>query len=100
MLLYNITLIAEDQVATACLQWLKNAHVPAIRTLPSFISHQLFQLVDSPNEGQTYCLQFLLRDKEAYHQEVESLSASLLQELQQQYPNQVFYFSSLMVHLD
>lgn len=59
MLLYNITTIIEDKSASEWLSWTKDVYIPNVMSTEKYISNRILKVVDSPNEGVTYCLQFI-----------------------------------------
>ena len=64
MLLYNVTLIIEEVSAAAWLQWMQEKHVPEVMATGLFVSNRLLKVVDSPNEGVTYCAQYVVQSIE------------------------------------
>jgi len=58
MIVYNDTYIIEDSTAPAWLKYMTETHIPAIMATGCFTSHKLLTVIDSPNEGVTYCVQF------------------------------------------
>lgn len=66
MLVYNETFIIDDTLEQEWLQWIKNNHIPAVLGTGAFDSYKLLFIMDSPNEGVTYCLQFHTDTVERY----------------------------------
>lgn len=77
MIIYNETFILEDTVEQEWLAWIKEVQVPAIMGTGCFASHQILTIMDSPNEGITYCVQFM---------------ADTLEEFQKYYREHLFQF--------
>jgi hypothetical protein len=59
MLLYNVTLIIEEDIAAEWLKWMKEIHIPEVMETGKFVSNRLLKVLDSPNEGVTYCAQYV-----------------------------------------
>jgi len=80
MLIYNETFIIDDAIETDWLQYIKNTHIPAILATGAFDSHKVLNVLDSPNEGVTYCLQFqtdkVERYSDFYYKHVEEIHAN------------------------
>lgn len=58
MLIYNETFIVDDTIVDEWLNWIKTNHIPAILGTGLFDGYKAYTVLDSPNEGITYCLQF------------------------------------------
>eukprot|EP01133_Synstelium_polycarpum_P003374 gene3374-3834_t len=79
MLLYNVTLIVEDASAQEWLEWMKTVHIPKVMATGRFVSNRLLAVLDSPNEGQTFCSQYVVESMEHYLN-YQQLDAPALQE--------------------
>ena len=58
MIVYNDTVILDDTVEQEWMDWMKNVHIPRVMETGYFSSYRLLTIVDSPNDGITYCVQF------------------------------------------
>ncbi len=96
MLLFNVTVIVEEASATEWLEWMKEIHLPQLMQAETFVSHRILRIVDSPNEGVSYCVQFIAED-EAKHQSFLDLhEQQFTAEIYAKYPNKLVIFSTLM----
>jgi hypothetical protein len=96
MLLYNVTVIVEEAAAVNWLAWMRETHIPNLMETDCFVSYRLLKIVDSPNEGASYCVQFIAED-EAKHQTFLNLhEQQFTAEMYSQYPNKLVTFSTLM----
>lgn len=79
MLIYNETFIVDDAIVDEWLAWIKNNHIPSILGTSAFDSYKLYTILDSPNEGITYCLQFhtdtVERYSDFYYKHMEGIHA-------------------------
>jgi hypothetical protein len=66
MLIYNETFIIDDTMNDEWLAWIKNNHIPAVLATGAFDGYKMYTILDSPNEGITYCLQFTTDTVERY----------------------------------
>ncbi len=96
MYLYNVTLILEDAAAQEWLQWMQEAHIPQVMATGMFVSNRLLKVVDSPNEGVTYCAQYVVDNLENYNQYQEVFAPALQAELNERYKNRFVAYRSLM----
>ncbi|QNN41284.1 DUF4286 family protein [Pedobacter roseus] len=96
MFLYNVTLILEDAAAEEWLQWMQDVHIPEVMATGMFVSNRLLKVVDSPNEGVTYCAQYVAETLEQYNKYQEEFAPALQAELNEKYKNRFVAYRSLM----
>src|SRR5690606_1133970 len=97
MYLYNVTIIVENDIRDAVKRMLR-AQVAGKQTPDGSLA--LLELLDSPHEGVTYCLQLRCSDQAAIAAfQAQGLTA-LQGELNEQYPGQVVFFDSMMKYLN
>ena len=100
MLLYNVTLIVDESIAEDWLLWMQEEHIPKVMATGKFVSNRLLKVVDSPNEGVTYCAQYVAENIGEY-QEYQNVYAPALQhELNEKFKEQFVAFRTLMEYLD
>jgi hypothetical protein len=100
MVIYNITFIVEESISTNWLQWMKDVFIPTTMGYGLFNSHRILKVVDSPNEGETFCLQYEVDNLSAYEDYQNQHAASLHQLLKSEFGNQQVNFTSIMQTLD
>ncbi len=66
MLVYNETFIVDETIIDEWLIWLKTNHIAAIMATGVFDSYKILTVLDSPNEGVTYCFQYHTDTVERY----------------------------------
>jgi len=96
MLLYNVTVIIEDAAAEEWLQWMQETHIPAVMATGKFVSNRLLKVLDSPNEGVTYCTQYVAENLTAYEDYQQNFGPALQAELQSKFENRFVAFRTLM----
>lgn len=94
MYLYNISIIIEPSAHTQVITWIENLlHQQDNENL------HFLQMLDSPHEGHTYCLQLIVQEE----QEIEIFKSLTLATLQQfianEHADQAFIFDSTMKYL-
>lgn len=96
MLLFNVTVIIEEASAPEWLTWMQEDHISRLMEKDCFVSYRLLKIVDSPNEGVSYCVQFIA-ENEAKHQTFLDLhEQQFTAEMYTKYPNKLVTFSTLM----
>jgi hypothetical protein len=96
MLLYNVTIIIEDDSAAEWLKWMHETHIPAVMETGKFVSNRLLKVLDSPNEGTTYCIQYVAENMETYEEYQRNDAPALQAELQAKFANRHVAFRTLM----
>ena len=89
MLIFNETFIIDDTIATEWLSWIKSDHIPAVLNTGDFDSYKLFTILDSPNEGITYCLQFntdkIERYSDFFYKHMDGIHAAHNQQFEERF---------------
>lgn len=100
MIVFNDTIIVEESVHQNWLQWMKEVHIPAVMATGYFKSYQILNVIDSPNEGVTYCVQYMAENlndfTEFYKQHLHRLQAVHAKTFE----NQFVIFNTLMQTVD
>lgn len=96
MLLFNVTVIIEEASATEWLEWMKATHIPQLMEKDCFVSHRFLKIVDSPNEGLSYCVQFIAEDAAKHQTFLDLYEQEFTAEMYIKYPNKLVTFSTLM----
>ena len=99
MLLYNVTLIVEDASTEAWLQWMQEDHIPKVMDTGLFVSNRLLKVIDSPNEGVTYCSQYVAQSMEDYQTYQEIYAPALQDELNSLFKDKFVSFRTLMEYI-
>ncbi len=66
MILYNVTVILETDVENDWLAWMRTEHIPEVMASGCFSASRMLKVLDSPNEGVTYCMQYIADTMEQY----------------------------------
>jgi hypothetical protein len=99
MLLYNQTLIIEDDVAADWIQWMQDEHIPKIMATGLFLSNRLLKVLDSPNEGVTFCAQYVAENPDDYEIYQTIHAPALQDELNTRFKDKFVVFSTLMEYI-
>ena len=96
MILYNITVIVEEGIESDWLNWINDTFVPQALSSNLLVSQRLLKVLDSPNEGVTYCLQFIADKLEDYNRFRDNHAADLLNSHNLKFTNKAVFFSTVM----
>lgn len=96
MIIYNETFVIETSDEQEWLQWIKQEHIPAAMATGCFSNFNILTVLDSPNEGVTYCIQYITDDLQQYQLFAEQHVHGLHVRHHQQFENRYVLFNSLM----
>jgi hypothetical protein len=96
MIIYNETIIVDEAIHKQWLSWMRNEYIPMVMKTGHFTSHKILNVLDSPNEGVTYCIQYLTDKREKYDQFTANHLLELQSIHQQKFENQFVLFNTLM----
>jgi Domain of unknown function (DUF4286) len=100
MIIYNETFIVEESIIENWFNWIKNNHIPAIMGTGYFDSYKVMTVLDSPNEGITYCFQYYTDSIERYSPFYYKEREKFHQLHNEQFENQFVLFTTLMETID
>lgn len=100
MILYNVTIILDEDIHESLLNWLKHDYLKNILATDHFISHRVLKVLDSPNEGFTYCIQFIAESLEKYNNYKHSNTDILQNNAPAEFLNKFVVFSTLMEFIE
>ncbi|WP_207533861.1 DUF4286 family protein [Desertivirga arenae] len=100
MVLFNITVIIDDSINDEWISWIKEIFIPEAMSSNLIASNRLLKVLDSPNEGVTYCLQFILDDIGSYQSFQQNQFALLMDKQALHFTNKFVSFSTLMEFID
>ena len=100
MILYNITIIIDDAIEKDWVGYIKGRYIPEIMATGDFDSNRFLKVLDSPNEGFTYCIQFVAEDLSKYHNYQNRHAATIQAAHQQHFENKFVSFSTVMEYQD
>lgn len=100
MLLYNVTIIIETAAANEWLQWMQEVHIPEVMATGKFVSNRLLKVLDSPNEGVTYCAQYVAENVENYQDYQANYAPELQAKGLAKFENRFVAFRTLMEFVD
>lgn len=100
MIIYNETFVVEESIHHEWLHWMQQIHIPAVISTGCFDSYKILAVLDSPNEGVTYCIQYQTHDIKFYNEFIEKHAQQLHINHHQKFENQYVLFNSLMQLLE
>jgi hypothetical protein len=100
MILYNVTIILENEIQIEWLNWMQREQIPALMETGLFVSYRMLKVVDSPNEGVTYCVQFISDSIQKLNEFKEKHEGLLNANTPIEFNNKVVIFPTVMEFID
>lgn len=66
MIIYNVTLNVDTDVAEEWLAWMKKTHIPDVMRTGMFIDYRLCRVLAEEEGGLTYAIQYTCKDMPTY----------------------------------
>lgn len=99
MLIYNVTTIVDDRLASQWQEWMELKHIPDVMRTGLFQSFNFLKVLDSPNEGVTFCTQFIAETQSDYQKYIEEHAPMLREETKALFGENALSFRSLMEYV-
>ncbi|HWZ16161.1 MAG TPA: DUF4286 family protein [Mucilaginibacter sp.] len=100
MIIFNDTVIIEEAIHQKWLEWMQEVHIPAVMATGYFNSYKVLNVIDSPNEGVTYCIQYETDNIQKFNQFYTKHLHQLQAAHNLQFENQFVLFNTLMQTVD
>ncbi len=94
MYLYNVSIITEDSVNATVVEWLK-----AEILSQSTFNTKFLELLDSPHEGHTHCIQIIVENESEIELFNEKHLIPLQEYIASSFHGRAFVFNSVMKYL-
>lgn len=96
MILYNVTVNMEAGIHTDWLTWMQSHYLPELMKTGIFTACKLCRLIDSPNEGITYSIQYFCDSMQGYQRYQEEYSEQFRDMHLEKFGNKYVSFDTLM----
>ncbi|MFD2999967.1 DUF4286 family protein [Pontibacter toksunensis] len=97
MILYNITVNIENDVASNWLQWMKEVHIPEVMSKGYFLNNQVARLINEiDNGGTTYAVQYYCRSMADLEEYQRDHAPALDSKHMERYEGKYVIFSSML----
>ncbi len=97
MIVYNVTIKVQQQIANEWLQWLKNIHILEVMQSECFTSYKILQLLEVDEaEGPTFAIQYFAESKASYNRYIEKFATILREKSFERWGNKFIAFRTIM----
>ena len=86
----------DEDIQTEWLKWMQQQHIPDVMATNCFVSGKIFKVLDSPNEGVTYSVQYVADDLKRYEVYRDNFASKLQADLQTNFANKFVAFRTIM----
>lgn len=90
----------EEGIEQEWLQWMREEHIPEVMATNCFVSNRMLKVLDSPNEGLTYCVQYVAENTAQYEAYKTQFAPALQAAVQAKFENKLVAFRTLMEFVD
>lgn len=78
MIIYNVTVSVDTEIAFDWLDWMRSKHIPDVMATGMFLEYRILKVVTGENSGMTYAIQYTLES----HAKLEEYQTRFAPELQ------------------
>jgi hypothetical protein len=97
MIIYNVTVKVDPQIAEEWLKWIRSEHIPEIMNTGCFTDFKIVRLLEvDDSEGPTYAIQYSALSKEDYNRYIDFHSSEFIKKSFDKWGEQFFAFKSVM----
>ena len=97
MIVYNITIKINRNIADEWLAWQKQEHIPETMATKLFDEYKMYRLLEQDEEeGVTFTIQYFTSSKERYQKYISAFAAALREKAFSKWGNQFTGFRTIM----
>lgn len=97
MIIYNITIKAENAIAAAWLQWMKEEHIHDVINTGCFNNATILRLIEvDDTDGPTYAIQYKAESKADYNRYIQLHADKMRKKVSDKWGDQVVAFRSVL----
>jgi hypothetical protein len=100
MILFNLTIILDEEIHNEWLHWMKTKQIQDVMNTGCFVSNRLLNVLDSPNEGVTYCVQYISDSLENLNEFRQKHEQMIQANMPEQFNNKLVLFPTVMEFID
>lgn len=96
MIIYNVTVILDESIHAEWLKWMQEEHLQAVMNTGCFVANRILKVIDSPNEGVTYCVQYTAETIEKYTEYQTTFAPALQSAFPKHFSNKFVIYRTIM----
>lgn len=102
MIVYNVTILIEDDVREEWLEWMRATHIPDVMATGCFVENKMMKvLVDDPQAiATTYAFHYTANSMDDYQNYVDNYAEKLRKDVVERYGSKMNAFRTLLEVID
>jgi prophage antirepressor-like protein len=98
MIVYNVTINADDAVANAFEEWMKQEHLPEVMASGKFVGFSFYKLLTRQEDetGQTFVVQYQANNMADFEDYTTNFAPALQAKTKEKFGNSVVAFRTVM----
>ena len=96
MIVYNVTINVDADVAAEWLHWMKTVHIPDVMATGMFLDNRICRVLAEEDGGLTYAIQYTAADMATYERYKTEHAPRLQAETQMHYGGKFVAFRTLL----
>lgn len=96
MIIYNVTVVIDEDIAEEWLDWMQNKHIPNVMATGKFIDGKLSRILAEEEGGKSYSIQYLCPDMKTYEAYQKEDATTLQKEHSVRYAGKFVAFRTIL----
>jgi hypothetical protein len=96
MIVYNVTINVDADVAVEWLRWMKEVHIPDVMATGLFLDNRIMRILAEEEGGLSYAIQYTCADMATYERYKAEHAPRLQAETQKHYGGRLAAFRTLL----
>jgi hypothetical protein len=96
MIIYNVTVNVDSDIAEGWLHWMKRTHIPDVMATGLFLDARVCRILAEEEGGQSYAIQYTCADMATYERYKAEHAPRLQAETQKYYGGKFVAFRTLL----
>lgn len=96
MIVYNVTINVDADVAEEWLRWMKEVHIPDVMATGLFLDNRIMRILAEEEGGLSYAIQYTCADMATYERYKAEHAPRLQAETQKRYSGRFAAFRTLL----
>ena len=96
MILYNVTVSVDEDIAEEWVKWMREKHIPDVMATGKFIESKLSRVLGEEEGGITYAVQYLCKDRKTFDAYTLEDAPALQKEHSDRYEGKFAAFRTLL----
>ncbi|MBV6478784.1 MAG: hypothetical protein HGGPFJEG_01541 [Ignavibacteria bacterium] len=95
MILYNVTVNVNEEIADEWLDWMKSKHIPDVMSTRLFTDYKIYKII-TDDEGSTFSVQYFLKSMDDYENYLKNFATALQSEHTERFRDKFAAFRTIM----